>query len=569
MRGREAGFSVRNLLYGTIYVKNPFYGISKTISLNMIYSKAIFFSAYIAATNAYTIKFNVLGFENVSEIRRMEIELHILEQYEAYVARGLELGKVQEPFKVDWDGMDVKRVPEAMGYTIPGTVGRERCFNIIPPIFTQRTPEVVVKDRYKINNLREGDVAEYFPPPFLLNPIQRSKNPPEWDPRLPLNALVAPKLPEVDITEIAIFSRLDPEAWKTLGPAGPPPLAIALYLRRDCLSKGNKHTPDAVIRYFDGEGSQVVPMDKLSPETGTLRAQSWEELDVNSEWWSAAIGEVPVQPKTRYGGTQANPGLLSLRPAGSTGSDKTAGSNGSGEKLTPTRTDVGDAYLTANGDRPQQYIKDVVEAGHDFEFYMADDALDSKQIMRQKWKGLEDYGYGGPNKLKPRVKTTGLEYLTVDWAPEVNTNSAPNSALLSTGGIDADGYETVSPGRRKPEGGVEFSVYNPFDEPLPKEKNKPTSVFLKENQDSDESILPPLLPLSSSEEGDTIQLQDASELWAQSNAGAAADPDLDALDLYRFRSGGMTSGGSDPEREDAVGLDILEESYVNELDELE
>ncbi|KAF3205563.1 hypothetical protein TWF191_001817 [Orbilia oligospora] len=510
----------------------------------MIYSKAIIFLAFIAATNAYTIKFNVLGFENVSEVHRAEIEMYILEQYEAYVSRGLELGKAQEPFTVDWDGMGVKRIPEKMGYMIPGRVGRERCFNIIPPIFTQRTPEVVVKDRYKINNLREGDEAEYFPPPFLLNPIQRSKNRPGWDPRSPLNALVAPKLPGVDITEITIFSRLDPEAWKTLGPAGPPPLAIAMYSRRDCLSKGNKHTPEAVIRYFDGEGSQFIPMDKLFPKTGILRAQSWEELDANS-------------------------GLLSLRPAGSTGSDKTAGSNGSGEKLTPTRTDVGDAYLTANGDRPQQYIKDVVEAGYDFEFYMADDALDSKQIMGQSWKGLEDYGYGGPNKLKPRVKTTGLEYLTVDWTPEVNTNSAPNSDLLSTGGIDADGYETVSPGRRKPEGSFEFSVYNPFDEPLPKEKYKPTSVFLKENQDSDESILPPLLPLSSSDEGDTLQLQDASELWAQSNAGAAADPDLDALDLYRFRSGGMTSGGSDPEREDAVGLDILEESYVNELDELE
>ncbi|KAK6350585.1 hypothetical protein TWF718_003774 [Orbilia javanica] len=529
---------------------------------NKITNKITSILVYIAVANAYTIKFDVLGYKPIfSADGKTIINKQVLDQYVAYEAAYRQAQKegVEEPgeFKVNWSEVQAERVPEVIQHNIPGRVGRERCFNIIPPIFTSSTPEVTRKDRFKVNNLVAGHGREYFPPYPLLNLQQQWEKPSTLDKAPYLMQGVASELPKVEITGITISSRIDPEALETIGPAGPPPLAIALYARRDCLSKSLNHSPDAVIRYFDGEGTQFVSINKLHPDTGILEAQSWEELDQTSDWWSTAIGEAPV-PRT----TQTNTGGLTLRPAVSTGSDKTAGSNDSGDKLTPTRAHVGDAYLSAKGG-PPEYKKDVVEIGEDFEFYMQDDALDSMQSMKRMWPGIEDYGYGGPNKLDPRVKATGSEYLTSDWIPEATYDSETEEVDPGRGKPESD----FSPSQKGKIGPSEFLLYNPLSDPLPRERIREREPLLNEGDKSDDSVLPPLIPDSSSDNELPLQAQDVSELWAQSNTNTITDPEFEALDLYRFRSGGMTSGGSNPEED--VRLDILEEDYVNELDELE
>ncbi|KAK6521711.1 hypothetical protein TWF506_001915 [Arthrobotrys conoides] len=523
----------------------------------MIYTKIIIPLAYIAATNAYNIKFDVLGFGPISEDQEMDVEAQILEQYYKHEA-GQRAQKVQERFQIDWNGIDVDRVVGEMKYDIPGRVGRERCFNIIPPIFTQSTPEVTTRDRYRANNLMAAD-DEYFPPEFLLNPIQRSGDPPDWDEASQLGLAASPKLPEVDITGITILSRLDPDAWETLGPAGPPPLAIALYSKRDCLSKGHTHNPEAVIRYFEGEGTQFVSMDKLSPNTGAIQAQSWEELDPDSDWWSAAIGGVPIPPKARD--TQGGSSPLALGRAASMGPDTTAVDNGLGEEISSTRTDAGDVYLSAKGNGPPRYVRGVVETSlkGGLGGYMAADVLDSMQAMKQNWPEIEDYGYGGSNRMNPRVKATGLEYLDADWATGVGAD--PDAGTSLSPEVDTDGYETVDAGRSKPKDkAYEPTLYNPLRDPLPKEKLRTAPQLVSEGESSEESIPPPLLRPLSSEENKIPQVQDILELSAQSNTGPVLSPDFEGL-------------GLSPEQEnaDAIGpwSDTSDEDFVNELDELE
>ncbi|KAK6506804.1 hypothetical protein TWF481_005264 [Arthrobotrys musiformis] len=534
----------------------------------MICGKVVIFLAYVAAIRAYTIKFDVLGYEPIfSSDRKTIINQQILDQKAAAKAQAADGGSDQK-FNINWNEVQVARIPDVIEHQIPGRVGRERCFNIIPPIFSTSTPEITRKDRFKVNNLMAGHEQEYFPPYSLLDPQQQWQKPSIWDKAPYLREGVASGLPKVEVTGITISSRLDPEALEALGPAGPPPLAIALYSRRDCRSRSMNHAPEAVIRYFDGEGTQFVAMDKLYPNAGILDIQSWEELDPSSDWWFTAIGEALLQPKAHSRTPGINSGIPMPRVA-STGSDKTAGSNDSGEKLTPTRVHVGDAYVSSKGTGPPQYIKDVVEVGNEFEFYMADDALDSIQTMRRNWPGIEDYGYGGPNRLNPRIKMTGSEYLTEDWIPERDSESETEEVDPGRGRPE-DGTSNLSPdqGRtRAPDG---FALYNPLEDPLPREKNRGGVGFKEEGGESDGSSLPPLVPDSSSEEEvPQLTLQDASQLWAQSNPDTSSDSDFEALDLYRFRSGGIVPGGNNVGQEEPTRLDILEEDYFNELDELE
>ncbi|KAK6362176.1 hypothetical protein TWF730_005872 [Orbilia blumenaviensis] len=521
--------------------------------------KAVLLLAGIAATNAYIITFDLLGYEPIfAPDRKTVVNRQLIDHIVALKSQAqaedptVDLSNIVPD--IDWDEIQVNRIPEKIEINIAGRVGRERCLNIIPPLFTTATPAVTRKDLFKPNNLIAGHGQEYFPPYSLFNPEQQWQKPSMSEKFPYLREGIASDLPKAEITKITVFSRLDPDALPTVGPAGPPPLAIALYAKRDCKSRGNTHAPEAVIRFWEAEGEQSVVMDKLNPDTGILEAQSWEELDINSDWWATAIGEAVTQPRAVTGNVRTT----------SNGSNQTSYSSDSGEKLTPTRVHVGDAYVSGRRGGPPEYIKNVVEPGENFGLYLPYEAVESLETMKRKWPIIENHGYGGPNRLEPKVKMTGTEYLTEGLIPEADSDSE---------------IEEVDPGRTKPTVPARESLYNPLSDPLPRERVAGPYVTLGEEKSDNSDVLPPLIPLTSSEEEKTVEeeklppLADMSQLWAPSNANSFIDPDFEALDLFRMRSGGMNSaisGGSNPDPEEVAGLDILaEEDYVNELDELE
>ncbi|KAK6534851.1 hypothetical protein TWF281_006150 [Arthrobotrys megalospora] len=523
----------------------------------MVHFKIFILLAYIAITNAYTISFNLLGYESIFSPHGSEVinEQVVQEFQRASLEAQMSGGGAKKDPEIDWSRIEVKRKPEVIQIDIPGKVGRERCFNIIPPLFSGGTPITTRKDLFKPHNLRQGHSQPYFPPKSLFSPQEQFEKPTIGDimPYLRDPGGISSILPKAEITKITINSTLDPQALENLGPAGPPPLAIALYAKRDCLSKTNRHAPETVIRYFEGEGLQFVAMDKLYPNTGILEAQSWEELDETSEWWAQAIGHTPIQRR--------GPAVATAGRTESTGS--TAHSNESDEKFTPTRVHPGDAYVSG-----PKYKTDVVGIGN-FGFYTIDEVLDSTQTMNTRWPDIEDYGYSGPRRLDPQVKKTGSEYLDEGRIPETDVSSTEE---IDTGSGDPGVLETNfmpagvnNPGR--------WLLYNPLKEGLLIERIRPGSVTFKEDlNESSGSTLPPLVP-DSSDDGSTPPLEDTTGQRPQNLIDTETLSDFERLDLYRVRSGGMASGGiasggSNPEQEEDVA-EILQEDYVNELDELE
>ncbi|EPS39322.1 hypothetical protein H072_6916 [Dactylellina haptotyla CBS 200.50] len=334
----------------------------------MTYSKCFLISALIASANAYSIAFDVLGYDHTTN--------------------------------------PVRRVGEMLWYDIPGQVGRDRCFNIIPPLFDESTPLREMKDVYKANNMRQR-IPEYFYSDTLRDPATPKFS--LYDKAPYLSEGVEGELPDIEITEIAVESIFDPESVAQLGAAGPVPQAIAFYARRDCVSRANFRQPGFIIRFHQGEGLQIIGMNNVFPETGTVQIQSWEEVDENSRLWKAYISALPIRPKDVLNKN------YNSDSEGTTYSDEPDEGPKRSDRLAP-----GDGYVVG----PQPWRQDVVELDGFVPDGMLYEAHDSLDMMKNLWPGIEDYGYYGDDRTDPQVRPDGSEYIYEDWAPDEGFSNA-------------------------------------------------------------------------------------------------------------------------------------------------
>ncbi|KAK6541446.1 hypothetical protein TWF694_007257 [Orbilia ellipsospora] len=338
----------------------------------MRYSIAFVASNLVASIEAYTIAFNVLGYDHS-----------------------------QDP---------VERIPEVIAYDIPGRPGRERCLNIIPPIFREATPAITQDDLYKANNMRDW-VSEYFYPDTLRPPGDRKLTLYEKIPYL--NQGIEGEYPRIHITEFAVEAILDPAFSMVVGPVGPLPRAIAFYTSRDCLSRSGFHNPIAVVRLHEGEGVEVVEISSLF-DSGEMEAQSWEELDENSTMWKRFIGGLPIRPMER---TYPN---YNSDSEGTTYSDEPEEGIRRSDRMAP-----GDARV--DGVNPWKRNVVILEdfVGNE----MIDDLQDSLETANSEWPGIEDWGYYG-DKDKPQVRPTGGEYLEQDWVSDPKFSEAYDAMMV-------------------------------------------------------------------------------------------------------------------------------------------
>ncbi|KAF3913771.1 hypothetical protein AA313_de0210215 [Arthrobotrys entomopaga] len=337
----------------------------------MKYSTAFVASTLFASIEAYTIAFNVLGYDHSTD--------------------------------------PVERVAEVIAYDIAGRPGRERCLNIIPPIFDEKTPAHRRKDLYKANNLRQW-LPEYFFPDTLRRPE---------DPKLTLYEKIpyltqgfGSEYPRIQITEFAVEAILDPELSEVVGPVGPLPRAMAFYTSRDCVSRSGFHIPIAVIRLYEGEGVEIVDMSSLF-ESGKMEAQSWEELDENSTMWKRFISGLPIRSTER-----TNPNYNS-DSEGTTYSDEPEEGLKRSDRLAP-----GDARV--DGMNPWKRNVVIKE-----EFVPNDtigDLQDSLETANSMWPDIQDWGYYG-DKDKPQIRPTGGEYLERDWVSDPKFSEAYDTMM--------------------------------------------------------------------------------------------------------------------------------------------
>ncbi|KAF3926074.1 hypothetical protein ABW20_dc0109610 [Dactylellina cionopaga] len=310
------------------------------------------------------------------------------------------------------------RVDEAIYHDIPGLPGRNRCFNIISPIFDENTPIGVSRlDKFRGNN-RIGAEQKYYYPDTLRHPDDPVYGFVDIAP-LMAEEFSRP-LPDIEISEITVESILDLSLQKRLGASGPPPAAIALYTRRNCVNNANIYNPVAIIRFYTGNGSQTAEMVKMllknqdGAPSATLEAQSWEELDEDSNWWSKVIAGRPVsypEPKLQLDSESELPSFL------------------------PDRVMPGDGYVIGN----DPWRKNVVDMSG---LYFADDedVLQSLEDAEAQWPGITDYGYFGDDRMNPQVRPTGDEYLSDNWVPNAQFSEAYD--IMQQGADDSDTEET-------------------------------------------------------------------------------------------------------------------------------